>query len=145
MQYCHLYLRKRVVIISAMSQTNVGAWIGSPPLFAVNEDDVSLIGKRCLEALDASQTGVPHPRASEFATISAPRYQLAGVRNESEFARGTKCASIERDEGQLSVIPYRRTSGAAFERIEDLSKTYQSVPADEELGRWILEAFSLCE
>ncbi|HEU5066005.1 MAG TPA: hypothetical protein VFT86_09070 [Gaiellaceae bacterium] len=57
-----VYLRKGLWLIHSNAETEAGFWVSTPPYLAVPEYGAnSALGRAVLQALDASENGVPTP------------------------------------------------------------------------------------
>lgn len=106
MKRASVYLRKKQCLVHASSKTTDGVWIIWEPCLAVQAADADRdLGDAIQTALDASQTGVPHPR--NWKELQKPLLALAGVRSWSTFSKGAACVEVEEEGGRIALIPTR--------------------------------------
>jgi len=96
------------VYLAPLWRTTMGVGIGGTPIRQLpsNGDDAEL-GECLLEVLDGSERVVPHPNRDEFAYITEPLRQAAGVRTFRMFEREAEHVSARLVTGTgLVLIPY---------------------------------------
>lgn len=100
------YKRGNILYLHSSSKTTAGVWIATPPFATVLTDTTVLAkGEAILEAINASQDGVPHP--TSWNGLINPLLELAGVRTWATFMKSAVCVGIEFDDGRLKLIPNR--------------------------------------
>lgn len=105
MQAATAYKRGSQIFVHSSSRTTAGVWLLSEPVAAVAVDDPEELGRRILEALNASKDQVPHPKS--WKNLFDPVLHLAGVKSWSTFVKSAKCVEIEAINGVAKLIPTR--------------------------------------
>ncbi len=98
-------LRKGKVLIDWYSKTTAGVWVGSGPVFVVEDTDFQLLTERVRDALNASTEGIKHPSQDEWKAIQAPMLQAAGVKSWKTLAKGAKAVGLECEGTLVKMVP----------------------------------------
>ncbi len=108
--------------------------------------DDARLGQLVRSALASSRTGIPHP---DYLTGPTPErlrlLKLAGVKSETQFASGTREASIEFEEGSgIRVTPHRNGGRrAGFTEMLDQVIAAEASADDHALGSAVRRALSI--
>ena len=145
-------LRRELLIISSWSATegNFPAFIQGDWAEAVPEHVADAeLGALVRQALAASREGVPYPDFRNDPELARRRkllFKPAGVRRESEFARGTRSVSIDWQdtEPEVKITPQRnggRREG--FTQMLDQVVTVDANLDDADLGAVVRHALGV--
>ena len=134
MKSATVYKRGNALYFQSSSKTTAGVWIATAPFFKIEIDVTSSAkGEAILQALHASQEGVPHP--TNWAGILTPLLELAGVKSWATFMKNATYVGLKSDGTQLKLIPYRNLgSKDGFEPVptEAVDLSCQATP--EQIG-----------
>ncbi len=140
-----VYERDDKWYVGPLSRATTGLWIATPPLIQLHKrDSRQCKGQAAIEALNASQHGVPVPADNE--DLVGPLLALAGVKSWAAFMSKAKYIGLELENDQVTVMPHRklpRPKGA----LEGMPEKAIVLPADasaEEIGAALEEAMSRC-
>jgi hypothetical protein len=100
------YKKGNALYLHSSSKTTAGVWIATPPFVKVEMDSTaSAKGEAVIQALNASEEGVPHP--TNWNGRIDPLLDLAGVKTWATFMKNAVCVDVESDGEQLKLIPMR--------------------------------------
>ena len=121
--------------------TTDGVWIGSPPLLKLELQSTAIaIGEAALQALNASQVGVPHPKQDQWKEVAAPLLRLAGVKSWKPFMIDAQCLSLTSDRDLLKLIPYQNLGQKdGFVPVPEKTIELSCQASPEQVGSAILE------
>jgi hypothetical protein len=106
MQKATMYKRRGRFFLHASSRTTEGVWILTAPCLRFDEDcNDDEIGAGIRTTLNASQTGVAHPRT--WTGLVDPLLGLAGVKSWSTLAKAARSVAIEEEGTAVLFIPTR--------------------------------------
>jgi len=146
MKSATVYKRKDSWYFHSSSQTTVGVWIASPPFLKLSDTNPSTtLGEAALTVLNASCSSVPHPNQDQWDEIFQPMLELANVRSERQFERGTKCLGLDTEGEWLTIEPMINegpTKGFSRISAKAVRLTLESSPRD--IGEALQQAALSC-
>lgn len=134
------------LFIHPNKRTTDGVWLSRPSFVSLPlESTDEKIGETILALLEQSVGVVPHPR--DWAGISKPRLDAAGVRTESAFMKGAKLVDVGLD-GDMSLAP-QHNGGArgelrGFSPIPEARMAISAASSPSEIGAALASAFLVC-
>jgi hypothetical protein len=130
--------------VESKSKTVDGAWIAEGTPLEVIGDQAERLGECTLTCLDLSMIEVPHP--TDFKALTAPLFELVGVRRWSDFVKGTLALDVE-DSGETIRLTPMRNRGArdGFDFLQDRVAELKKPIGPLELGEAIIASFGACE
>jgi hypothetical protein len=146
MKRASAYKRRDGWYIHADSTTEVGIWMATPPYIKLDSDaSLEAVGRAVLDALAASQQGVPHPPFNELDDKFDPKLKLAGVKTWATFAKRTLCVGITSDSQWLTVEPWENKGAKdGFVQMHGLEMRIPARSPPAQIGAAIEKAFTLC-
>lgn len=143
MKAAAIYERKGMLYVNSLCTTTVGIWMLTPPVLAVDKDNLDGVGRAIMECLLASKGGVPHPKV--FTNLVAPLLEVAGVKSIGAFEKLAKCVQVRMDDGgRVTLTPTR--NGGSREGFVDLNdKAVVSLNSGEALGAAAVAALAASE
>jgi hypothetical protein len=132
-------LRKGKVLIDWYSKTTAGVWVGSGPVFVVDEADFQMLTARVRDALNASTEGIRHPSQDEWKAIQAPMLNAAGVKSWKTLAKGSKAVGLECQGTLVKMVPSANYENQGGTSLHD--KTVECDLNSPELGSALMRAF----
>jgi hypothetical protein len=128
------------------SQTTVGVWMATPPFLKLSTAASSTaLGEAALTVLNASCNSVPHPNQDQWDEVFQPMLELANVRSERQFERGTKCLGLDTEGEWLTIEPMINegpTKGFSRISAKAVRLTLESSPRD--IGEALQQAALSC-
>jgi hypothetical protein len=118
MQLATAYLRGSVVVTHSASQTTAGVWIASDPVSRCDAANSDCVGRAVIDALAASESGVPHPSLEEMSRLFNPVLRVAEVSTWRTFAARAKCVQISSDGVRAILRPMTNRGKDGFEPKE---------------------------
>lgn len=144
MQCGSAYLRGGKIFIQAYSQTRVGVWISSGPVYVTSGDaSHAEIGEKILAALANSIVGVMHPSQNEWKFVRSPMLTAAGVKSWSSFAKGSKAVGFEYAGEMVVFTPSSNYENDGGESLPEMA--IQRSKGCDELGAALSQAFAACD
>ena len=113
MKSCEVYLVRDVTLSVCTSTTVAGFQVVTQPMFKNKADEgVEALTKSILQAIEASQTGLPIP--TETKSILKPLIDLAGYSSWKKFAAEAVVCSVLQLPNKIQVIPYASDNKGNF-------------------------------
>ena len=138
MKACGVYFRGQDIYVSSSSRTMNGLWIDSEPRMKLEgaNDSPQTLGVAVLQALAASQRGVPDPEdlrsvGKEFLTFVGFK-SLASFEKQASFFQLT----LDDKESEITVEPTTHGSRGGFEFI---GQEIKCGVAPQEIGATLLK------
>lgn len=141
MQSCGVFLRNNSIYVVSQSFTASGIGISVGPMFKVDRNMVSEVGKAVLAALESSRQGIPQP--TDLRPIQTELFRFTGARNWSDLAKTSTYTAVRRESSTINVEPHKIGAGASF--VPDGPAIPCSSDNAEEIGRGVLHTFKLPE
>jgi hypothetical protein len=150
-QKCSVYLLAGDYIIIPASETSAGMWIAEAPVLRVAGSSTSAaLGEAVLEALQRSQTGVPHP--TDWPAANREMKTALNAVKVSSFMRLHRQASsvaVDADEGVVTLTPLRnggyKGPDRGFSGLPSKARRLSRGTSTAEVGAAVVDAFQLCE
>jgi hypothetical protein len=143
-----VYRRSNGWFLHAISKTNVGVGIETPPRIKLGSDAPPHdIGHAAIEVLQGSTQGLPHPSVAELERGFKPMMELAGVKTWDAFAKHASSVSIRTDPQSewLIVEPWENAgTKRGFVQMPNLSVRIRTDAPLAEIGEAIQKAMQLC-
>lgn len=127
--------------------TTAGVWLAAPKYVSLRLDTPAQeVGKALLSALEDSGQTVPHP--TQWAGLSKPRLDAAGVKSEAAFHKGTQLVTVLRSQMETEIRPTRNggVSGEnrGFHDLPNATIRLSNHSSALEVGQAIIAAFASC-
>ena len=135
-----VYERNRMLYLNALSKTTVGIWMFTPPVFAVERDDLTGIVRAVEECLLGSKVGVPHPKV--FTNLVTPLLDLAGVKSLGAFEKSAKCVQVRMDDDRVVILTPTRNGGSREGFVPLPDKAIVTSSSDEVLSSAVVAALA---
>jgi len=140
-----VYKRRKNLIVHPSSETTAGVVIATPP-FTLLPEDVSPtdLGRAVLEALKASQEGVPHP--TDWGPVTEALLNAAEVKSWANFAKGTISCALHSDGTSIRFTPKKNNAPrGGFTFLEDRALAIPAQSSAEDIGQGVLDALTISE
>jgi hypothetical protein len=150
-QKCAVYLLAGDYIIISTSETSAGVGIAQAPVVRIGGSSTSAaLGEAVLDALQRSQTGVPHP--SDWAALDREMKTALNAVKVSSFMRLHRQASsvdVDADDEVVTLTPMRnggyKGPDRGFSGLPFKARRLRRGASTAEVGAAIVDAFQLCE
>jgi hypothetical protein len=130
-----IYERRGQYILSSMSKTVHGLWMGNEA-FELLDGDVTdaELGAAVARMLAASRTGVPQPNLRENPNLASPYLAALGLKSFTAFAKRSRHVDVEQDGEKFLIIPLANGgSREGYVEIEGEKRRCEA-PRPDELG-----------
>ncbi|WP_211831189.1 hypothetical protein [Kistimonas asteriae] len=141
-----IYERKGSLFLGANQQTTAGVWLDAGPYFTCSSsDEEATIGSLCLQALEHSKSGVPHPKT--HSGMTKPLLLAAGVKSYRTFIKGTKMCMLSASD-KYEITPCRNGGSTGnekgFHEIAEKTQYLQQASNVSQLGKAVIQALIAC-
>jgi hypothetical protein len=145
MKSAAVFSRNGVLYFHSQSRTTAGVWIATSPFLRIEPDgSPARKGEAAVEALRASQDGVPHP--TNWNGLLTPLLELAGVKSWSTFMKGAKSLGLEVEGDGLKMVPTRNLGPKeGFEAVPEQTVEIPFSSSPDQVGMALDEAMARCQ
>ncbi len=147
-QYAGAYQLSGLYVIHSKTVTDVITIISEPYLVLDSKAPLTEIGQAVLQALSESKTGVPFVKTPSSERLR-PLLKAAGVNSYKRFVEQAIYCGITRNATSILIDPSDNggTKGDAkgFNYRPERRIILDSNPAEEQLGRALLQGFHACK
>ncbi len=144
------YKIKEKIFIQGYAKTTVGLGLLDGQVFVSQDTNAEEVGRHILSALDGAGKIIPHPTQAQWKEMDKddPMLKAAKMKTWNAMMKASKSITIDDlKENSVVITPLRfgGTSGdnKGYHPLDDKAITCDLDP--ENLGRSLIQAFTLCE